>query len=58
MLWLLGLLVALLEVTMERIGFVMRQQPGAEAEYRRRHAAVWPEMLGELKMERQRGASS
>lgn len=34
---------------MERIGFVMRLLPGAEAEYRRRHAAVWPEMLAELK---------
>ena len=34
---------------MERIGFVMRLLPGAELEYRRRHAAVWPEMLTELK---------
>jgi L-rhamnose mutarotase len=34
---------------MERIGFAMRLKPGAEAEYRRRHAAVWPEMLAELK---------
>ena len=33
---------------MERIGFVMRLQPGREAEYRRRHAAVWPELLAEL----------
>ena len=33
---------------MQRIGFVMRLLPGAEAEYRRRHAAVWPEMLAEL----------
>src|SRR4029079_16788649 len=31
------------------IGFVMRLLPGAEAEYRRRHAAVWPEMLAELR---------
>jgi L-rhamnose mutarotase len=30
---------------MERVGFTMRLLPGAEAEYRRRHAAVWPEML-------------
>jgi L-rhamnose mutarotase len=37
------------EVEMERIGFVMRLLPGAEAEYRRRHAAVWPEMLAELR---------
>jgi len=34
---------------MQRIGFVMRLLPGAEAEYRRRHRAVWPEMLDELK---------
>jgi L-rhamnose mutarotase len=34
---------------MERVGFVMRLLPGAEAEYRRRHAAVWPEMLDALR---------
>jgi L-rhamnose mutarotase len=34
---------------MQRIGFVMRLLPGAEAEYRRRHAAVWPEMLDALR---------
>ena len=34
---------------MERVGFVMRILPGQEAEYRRRHAAVWPEMLAELR---------
>ena len=34
---------------MQRIGFVMGLLPGAEAEYRRRHAAVWPEMLAELR---------
>ena len=34
---------------MQRIGFVMRLLPGAETEYRRRHAAVWPELLSELK---------
>ena len=34
---------------MQRIGFVMRLLPGAEDEYRRRHAAVGPEMLAELK---------
>jgi L-rhamnose mutarotase len=34
---------------MQRIGFVMRLLPGAEAEYRRRHAAVWPEMLDVLR---------
>ena len=34
---------------MQRIGFVMGLLPGAEAEYRRRHAVVWPELLAELK---------
>jgi L-rhamnose mutarotase len=34
---------------MERVGFVMRLMPGQEQEYRRRHAAVWPEMLAALK---------
>ena len=34
---------------MQRIGFVMRLLPGAEDEYRRRHAAVWPGMLAELR---------
>ena len=34
---------------MERIGFAMRLRPGAEAVYRERHAAVWPEMLDELR---------
>ena len=34
---------------MERVGFAMRLLPGQEAEYRRRHAAVWPEMLDALK---------
>ena len=33
---------------MERIGFRMRLLPGQEAEYRRRHAAVWPELLADL----------
>ena len=33
---------------MERVGFAMRLLPGQEAEYRRRHAAVWPEMLAAL----------
>lgn len=33
---------------MERVGFTMRLLPGQEAEYRRRHAAVWPEMLAAL----------
>ena len=34
---------------MERVGFTMRLLPGQEAEYRRRHATVWPEMLAALK---------
>lgn len=34
---------------MERVGFTMRLLPGAEAEYRRHHAAVWPEMLDALR---------
>ena len=34
---------------MERVGFLMRLLPGQEAEYRRRHAAVWPEMLEALR---------
>jgi L-rhamnose mutarotase len=33
---------------MERIGFRMRLLPGAESEYVRRHAAVWPELLADL----------
>jgi L-rhamnose mutarotase len=35
---------------MQRVAFVMRLRPGQEAEYRRRHAAVWPEMLAELRL--------
>lgn len=34
---------------MERVAFTMRLLPGAEAEYRERHAHVWPEMLEALK---------
>jgi L-rhamnose mutarotase len=34
---------------LERIGFSMRLLPGSEAEYRRRHAAVWPELLADLR---------
>ena len=33
----------------ERIGFTMRVLPGREAEYRRRHEAVWPELLADLR---------
>ena len=34
---------------MQRIAFVMRVKEGQEAEYRRRHEAVWPAMLRALK---------
>ena len=34
---------------MERVGFTMRLLPGQEAEYRRRHADVWPDMLDALR---------
>jgi L-rhamnose mutarotase len=34
---------------MERVGFTMRLLPGQEAEYRRRHANVRPEMLDALR---------
>jgi L-rhamnose mutarotase len=34
---------------MERVGFTMRVLPGKEAEYRRRHATVWPDMLDALR---------
>jgi L-rhamnose mutarotase len=36
-------------MTVERIGFTMRLLPGREAEYRSRHAAVWPELLADLR---------
>lgn len=42
---------------MERIAFAMKLLPGAEAEYRRRHAAVWPEMLEALRAARARNYS-
>jgi L-rhamnose mutarotase len=34
---------------MERVAFAARLVPGAESEYRRRHADVWPELLAELR---------
>ena len=34
---------------MERVAFAMRLLPGAQDAYRRRHAAVWPEMLEALR---------
>jgi L-rhamnose mutarotase len=33
----------------ERIAFAMKLLSGQEEEYRRRHAAVWPEMLDALR---------
>jgi L-rhamnose mutarotase len=42
---------------MERVGFAMRLLPGQESEYRRRHAAVWPEMLDALRAAGARGYS-
>jgi L-rhamnose mutarotase len=33
---------------MQRVGFVMQLLPGQEAEYRERHAHVWPDMLAAL----------
>ncbi len=35
--------------TLECMAFTMRLLPGAEDEYRRRHADVWPEMLDALR---------
>jgi sugar (pentulose or hexulose) kinase len=34
---------------MERVAFTARLLPGASAEYRRRHADVWPELLDEMR---------
>ena len=34
---------------MERVGFTMRVLPDQEAEYRRRHAAVWPDLVDALR---------
>jgi L-rhamnose mutarotase len=34
---------------MEKIAFRMRLKPGTEAEYVRRHDAIWPEMLAMLR---------
>jgi L-rhamnose mutarotase len=34
---------------MQRIAFLMKIRPGTEAEYRRRHQHVWPELLADLK---------
>lgn len=34
---------------MQRIAFLMKIKPGTEAEYRRRHQQVWPDLLADLK---------
>jgi L-rhamnose mutarotase len=34
---------------MKRKAFVMRLHRGAEAEYKRRHDAIWPELAAELR---------
>lgn len=34
---------------MQRIAFLMRLKPGYEAEYKRRHDEIWPEMLAALR---------
>jgi L-rhamnose mutarotase len=34
---------------MKRKAFVMQLKPGFEAEYKRRHDAIWPELTAELR---------
>jgi L-rhamnose mutarotase len=34
---------------MEKYAFTMKLHPGREAEYRRRHDAIWPELVALLK---------
>lgn len=34
---------------MEKIAFVMQLNPGCEAEYKKRHDDIWPELVDELK---------
>jgi L-rhamnose mutarotase len=34
---------------MERHAFLMKIKPGCEAEYKRRHDAIWPELAAELR---------
>jgi L-rhamnose mutarotase len=34
---------------MKRIAFTMKLHPGCEAEYKRRHDAIWPELASLLK---------
>lgn len=33
---------------MKRVGFVMQLKPGKEAEYKRRHDEIWPDLVREL----------
>jgi L-rhamnose mutarotase len=42
---------------MARVAFQLRVAPGKLAEYRRRHAAVWPEMLREIEASGRRNYS-
>ena len=37
------------EVTVEKIAFVMKLKPGNEAEYKKRHDEIWPELAETLK---------
>jgi L-rhamnose mutarotase len=37
------------EVVMQRNAFVMKLKPGFEAEYKKRHDAIWPELSAELR---------
>ena len=34
---------------MEKIAFTMQLNPGCEAEYRKRHDEIWPELIDKLK---------
>ncbi|MDQ3420096.1 MAG: L-rhamnose mutarotase [Acidobacteriota bacterium] len=34
---------------MERVGFKMKLKPGHEAEYKKRHDEIWPELVEELR---------
>ena len=35
---------------MQRVAFVMRVKDGEQREYIRRHQAVWPEVLADLRL--------
>jgi len=34
---------------MQQIAFLMRLKPGAQAEYRKRHEEIWPELIAALR---------